>query len=111
MEGMVKQMPVIWIIGDSTVEDTQGTFNFGCEVYVAWCIDDVDLAVLPLGSCSCRSDRNATFLFLCHPVHLGGTVVCLTDLVYLTCVIKDTLSSCCFTSINMSHNSNITNMV
>ena len=27
MEGMVKQMPVIWIIGDSTVEDNKPPFR------------------------------------------------------------------------------------
>ena len=37
--------------------------------------------------------------------------MCLTDLVYLTCVIKDTLSRCRLAGIDMSHDSDITDLV
>ena len=96
---------------DGTIEYAQGSFNFSCEVYVAWCINDVDLAVFPVTCCRSGSDCNTTFLFLRHPVHLRSAIVSFTDLVDLTCVIQNTLCCRCLTGIDMSHDSDITNLV
>src|SRR3712207_4808082 len=104
---------------DCAVEDTQGTLNLYGEVYVSRGIDDVDAVLLgtllqlrlllksPVAGRSCGSDGDTSLLLLLHPVHGSSTFVGLTDLVVNTSVIQDTLGQCGLTSIDMSHNSDI----
>ena len=66
---------------DGAVEDAEGTLNLEREVDVARGVDDVDAVVVPDAVRGGRGDRDATLLLLLHPVHRGGAVVDLTDLV------------------------------
>ena len=92
---------------NGTVQYTQGTFNFYCEVNVTWCVNDVDSVTIPLTSCRCGSNCDTSFLFLFHPVHGCSTFMSITDFIVYTSIIEDTLCQCCFTSIDMGHNTNI----
>ena len=104
---------------DSAVQYTKGTLNLYGEVYVAWSIDDVDtmlkgtflrLAVIlqsPVTGCSCRCDGNTSLLLLLHPVHGCSTFMSITNLIVNTSIIQNTLGQCGLTSIDMSHNSDI----
>ena len=104
---------------DSAIKYTEGTLNLNSEVYVAWCIDDVDTVLkcaslrlclfleCPVTSRSCGCDCDTSLLLLLHPVHGSCTFVSITDLIVNTSIIKDTLCRCCLTSIDMSHDSDI----
>ena len=104
---------------NSAIKYTEGTLNLNSEVYVAWCIDDVDTVLkcaslrlclfleCPVTSRSCGCDRDTSLLLLLHPVHGSCTFVSITDLIVNTSIIKDTLCRCCLTSIDMSHDSDI----
>ena len=90
-----------------TIKNLQRTFNFNCEVNVSRSVDDVDLVTFPETSCTSRSNCNTSFLFLSHPVHRSCTVVNFTDLVIFSGIEQNSFSCCCFTSINMGHNSDV----
>ena len=104
---------------NSAIKYTEGTLNLNSEVYVAWCIDDVDTVLkcaslrlclfleCPVTSRSCGCDCDTSLLLLLHPVHGSCTFVSITDLIVNTSIIKDTLCRCCLTSIDMSHDSDI----
>lgn len=64
---------------NSTVEDSEGSLNFDCEVDVARSIDDVDFVTLPadVGSCGCDCDSSFSFQF--HGVHCGTDTVLASD--------------------------------
>src|SRR5699024_10289412 len=57
--------------------------------------------------CGSGSDCNTSFLLLLHPVHGSSTFMSVTNLVIHTSIIKDTLGQCSLTSIDMSHDTNI----
>ena len=61
----------------------------------------------PKTGCSSRSNRDAAFLLLLHPVHYGSAVVDLSDFVRNTRVVKNPLGRRRFTGINVSHDANI----
>ena len=52
-------------------------------------------------------DRDAALLLLLHPVHGGRTVVHLTDVVGLACVIQDPLRAGGLACIDMGHNAEV----
>ena len=91
-----------------TVQYAQRTLNFNGEVNVAWGVDDVNSMVFPEASSSSRSNGNTSFLLLSHPVHSSRTVMCFTNFMVNTCVEQNTFCGCRFTSINVSHDTNIT---
>ena len=93
------------------IENTQRTLNFSGEVNVPRCIDDVDLAVLPVAGCSCRCNGNSTLTLLVHPVHLRSTIMGLADLVDFSSVVQDTLRCGCLAGINVGHDTNVANLV
>ena len=66
-----------------------------------------ELFKCPVTCCSGRSNCNTSFLLLLHPVHGSSTFMSITDFIVNTSIIKNTLCQCCFTSIDMSHDSNI----
>ena len=70
-------------------------------------VDDVDLAVQPLAGGGRRSDRDAAFLLLLHPVHDGRAVVHFADLVGSAGVVKDTLGDSRLTGINVGHDADV----
>src|SRR5699024_852026 len=86
-----------------TVKYTQGTLYFYCEVYVAWCINDVDtmlqrtwlwfvfFLVSPVACRSSGSNCDTSFLLLLHPVHGSSTIMSITNFIVNTSIIKDTL--------------------
>jgi hypothetical protein len=55
-----------------------------------------------------RGDGDTALLFLLHPVHGGGAIMDLSDLVGDTGVEEHTLGGSRFTGIDMRHDANIT---
>jgi hypothetical protein len=70
-------------------------------------VDDVDSVAFPMASRRCRGDGNPSFLFLCHPVHLGSPVVGFPDFMDFAGIVKDTF--CCrgLTGIDVRHDPDI----
>ena len=94
--------------GYRTVQYTQGTLNFYGEVNMARGVDDIDTVAFPVaGGCS-GSNGNTTFLLLNHPVHGRAAVMSLTNFMVNTGVVQDTLGGGSFTSIDVSHNTDVT---
>ena len=75
--------------GDCTVEHTQRTFDLDGEVDVAGCVDDVDVVITPGAVGGGGGDGDAALLLLFHPVHRGGAIVDLADLVVDAGVVED----------------------
>ena len=103
------------ICSDGSIEHTQRTFHLGSEVHVPRGVDQIDLIgialVVPVaGGCS-RRNRNTSFLLLGHPVHGGGTIMHLTNLVSLARIEQNTLRSCCLTGIDVRHDTDITSQM
>ena len=97
---------------DGAVEYAERTLNLDREVNVARCVNDIDAVLLavsvrPEARRRSRCNRNAALLLLRHPVHRGGTIMCLTDLVVDARVVKDTLCRGCLTGIDVSHDADI----
>ena len=90
-----------------TIQYTQGTFYFYSEVYVSRGIDNVDSVTCPISSGCSRGNGNTSFLFLLHPVHGSSTLVGFTDLMIDTGVKQDTFCGCGFTSVDVSHNADV----
>ena len=68
-----------------------------------------DLAcIVPECSCSSRGDGNSPLLLLHHPVHRGGAVMDLPDLVRLPCVEQDALRRGGLSGIDVRHDTDIT---
>ena len=76
---------------DSAIQHTQGALYFNSKVYMTRSVDDVDSVILPEASGRSGGDGNTTLLFLLHPVHLGGSLMGITDLMGLSGIIQDTL--------------------
>ena len=68
------------------------------------------LVARPFAGCGRSSNRDAAFLFLLHPVHSGGTIMDLTDLVVHTGVVENSL--CCgrLAGIDVSHDADVSNL-
>lgn len=49
-------------------------FYFDGEIYMFWCVDDIELVVFLECGCGCRGDGDVVFLFLFYLVY-GGCVV------------------------------------
>ena len=93
--------------GDGAVEHAQRALYLDGEVNVARGVDDVDAVVVPDTRGGSRGDGDTTLLLLGHVVHRGCTVVHLTDLVALACVIQDALGRRGLTSVDVSHDADI----
>jgi hypothetical protein len=98
--------------GDGAVEYAERTLHLDGEIHVAWGIDDVDsvgrAAPKPeAGSCG-RGDGDPPLLLLLHPVHGGGALMDLTDLVVLAGVVEDPLGRSRLPGIDVSHDADIT---
>ena len=97
---------------NSTVKHTKRAFHLCGEVHVSRSINQIELILVavpsPICSCGCRSNRDTTFLLLCHPVHCCGTIMNLAQLMSFTCVEQDTLRCGSFTSIDVSHDAKVT---
>jgi hypothetical protein len=89
------------------VEDAQGPLDLDREVDVAGRVEDVDLVVAPVAGGGGRRDRDAALLLLDHPVHRGGTLVDLTDLVGLAGVVEDALGRGGLARIDVGHDPDV----
>jgi hypothetical protein len=54
-----------------------------------------------------RSDRDATLLFLLHPIHYGISVMDFADFVGDSGIEKNSLGSCRFPGIDMRHDADV----
>ena len=97
--------------GDGTVEDAQGALDLGREVNVARGVDDLDDGVLPEARGGGGLNGHATLLLLNHPVHGGGAIVDLTDLVGLARVVQDSLGGRGLTGIDVGHDADIAHVL
>ena len=97
--------------GDGAIEDAQGALNLNGEVNVTRGVNDVDLVVVPETGHGSRGNGDAAFLFLCHPVSGGCTVVGLAHLTVDTGVEENTLGSGRLTSIDVGHDANVADLV
>ena len=99
--------------GDGAVEHPQRTLHLDGEVHVARRIDDLDAVVHlvdrvgPVRRRGRRRDRDAPLLLLDHPVHRGGAVVHLTNLVALAGVEEDPLGRGGLTGIDVGHDADV----
>ncbi len=92
---------------DGAVEHTQRALDLSGEVDVAGRIDDVDPRAVPLAGGRGRGDRDAALLLLLHPVHDGGTLVHLTDLVGAPGVEQDPLRRRRLTGVDVGHDPDV----
>ena len=97
--------------GDRAVEDAQRTLDFDREVDVAGRVDDVDGVVVPLTGGGGRGDGDAPLLLLGHPVHGGGALVDLTDLVVLARVVEDPLRRRGLARVDVGHDPDVAGSV
>ena len=100
--------------GAGAVEHAQAALHFDREVHVAGRVDDVDAvlgqrAVHPLPEARRGSGRDgdAAFLLLLHPVHDGGAVVHLAQLVRYPGVEKDALGGRGLAGIDVRHDADV----
>jgi hypothetical protein len=93
--------------GARAIEDAQRALDFDGEVDVPGCIDDVDAVIAPEARRRGRSDRDAAFLFLLHPVHDGGAFVDFTDFVRNPGVEEDPLGGGRLPGIDVGHDADV----
>src|SRR6266513_856085 len=101
--------------GHGAVADPQAALHLDGEVHVAGGVDDVDAVLLaaarPEGRGGGGSDGDAALLLLLHPVHGGGAVVHLTQLVRPAGVVQDPLGRSRFPGIDVGHDADVANLV
>src|SRR6266581_4956102 len=101
--------------GDGTVQDPEGTLHFDGEVHVPGGVDDVDAirlaAARPEGGGGGGGNGDAALLLLLHPVHRGGAVVHLAQLVGAAGVVQDPLGRSRFPGIDVGHDANVANAI
>ena len=97
--------------GDGAIEHAQAALHLDGEVDVSRGVDDVDLVVIPEAGGGRGGDRDPALLLLFHPVHGGGAVVHLTDLVAHTGVVEDALGGRRLAGIDVRHDADIADLV
>src|SRR6187401_2809705 len=97
--------------GDGAVEDAQRALHLGGEVDVTGGVDDVDLVVLPPAGRRGGRDRDAALLLLLHPVHRGGALVDLADLVRDAGVEEDALGGGGLAGIDVRHDADVADLL
>src|SRR5205823_5651442 len=101
--------------GDGAVQDPEGTLHLDGEVHVPGGVDDVDAVLLaaagPEGGGGGGRDGDAALLLLLHPVHGGGAVVHLTQLVRPAGVVQDPLGRSRLPGIDVGHDADVANLV
>ena len=94
--------------GDGAVQHAERAFDFNGEVDMTRRVDNVYAMVLPeAGRCGGGNGYPA-LLFLLHPVHRCGAVVCFADLVRFVGIEKDSFRCGCLARVDMSHYADIT---
>ena len=92
---------------DGAVEDAQRTLDLDREVDVAGRVDDLDRWSFQNARGRGGSDGDAALLLLNHPVHGGGAVVDLADLVRLARVVQDALGRRGLAGVDVSHDPDV----
>ena len=96
---------------NSAVKHAQRTFHLDSKVNVSRSVDKIDFVffttVLPESSGSGRSNSDTALLFLLHPVHGGGTVMHLANLMCQTGIEKYTFRSSGLAGIDVGHDADI----
>ena len=90
-----------------TVQHAQRALDLHGEVHVAGRIDDVDAAVTPGAMGRGRGDRDPALLLLSHPIHRGGPVVHLADLVVHAGVVQEALGRRGLARVDMGHDADV----
>ncbi len=93
--------------GYRAVQHAQRAFDLNGKVNVARGVDDVDTMSLPMAGRRGGSDGNAAFLFLLHPVHGGGAVMGVANLVIDAGIEQDAFGGSGFTGINVRHDADV----
>ena len=97
--------------GDRAVQHAEGTLDLDGKIDVAGSVDDVETIVLPVAGRRGRGDGDAALLLLSHPVHGGGAVMGLTDLIVDAGVVEDTLGGGGLTGIDMGHDTDVSGIL
>src|SRR5881396_3077898 len=101
--------------GDGAVQHAQRPLHLDGEVHVPGGVDDVDAVRLaaagPEGGGGGGGDGDAALLLLLHPVHGGGAVVHLAQLVRPAGVVQDPLGRSRFPGIDVGHDADVANLV
>ena len=92
---------------DRAVEHAQRPLHLDREVDVAGRVDDVDPVTLPVGGRRGRGDRDPALALLDHPVHQGGALVDLADLVGLAGVVQDALGRGRLARVDVRHDPDV----
>ena len=96
--------------GNGAIENTKRPLHLDGEVDVPGGVDDVDLVVVPEAGGGGGGDGDPPLLLLLHPVHGGGAVVHLTDLVADTGVVEDALGRRRLTGIDVRHDADVADL-
>jgi hypothetical protein len=96
---------------DRAVEHPQRALDLDGEVDVTGRVDDVDAVPAPLAGRRGRRDRDAALLLLLHPVHRGGALVDLADLVGPAGVVQDPLSRRRLAGVDVRHDPDVPGLV
>src|SRR5262249_3893105 len=93
--------------GDGAVEHAEAALHLDGEVDVAGRVDDVDAMIAPEAGGGGRGDGDAALLLLLHPVHGGGALMDLADLVGAAGVIEDALGRRRLAGIDVGHDADV----
>ena len=104
--------------GNRAVQHAQGALHLHGEVHVAWGVDDVQtglgelvLSPLPVAGGGGRGDGDAALLLLSHPVHGGGAVMGLTDLIVDAGVVQDALGGGGLAGVDVGHDADVSGIL
>ncbi len=92
----------------TAVQNAKRAFHFHGEVHVARGVDDIDSMTIPRAGGSGGGNGDTSLLLLLHPVHGGGAIMGLTDLVVDACIIQDSFGGGGLTGIDMRHDADVT---
>ena len=92
---------------DGTVQHPQGALHLHGEIHVARGVDDVDACPLPEAGGGGAGDGDAALLLLHHPVHGGGSLVDLAQLVGAARVEKDALRGGGLSGVDVGHDADV----
>ena len=95
---------------DCSIEHAQRPLDFDREVHVARRVDDVQAVLVPDRGRRGGRDRDAALLLLLHPVHRGGAVVDLTDLVVDPGVEQDPLGGRGLARVDVRHDPDVADL-
>src|SRR5216683_3344495 len=96
--------------GDGAVKDAQRALDLHGEVDVTGRVDQVDRVVPPDGGGRRRGNGDAALLLLLHPVHGGGALVDLTDLVVDAGVEQNSFGCGGFARVDMRHDPDVADL-